>query len=137
MDQSLFSKLIFDFLQQDYPELLPVKPFDDGSFECVLKSPAGQFAMWIATCNAEITYGLESPDGMTGIHSHISCYEMEDLPDCLHRLRNWIESVKDNSTLIYLNDSKVWDWIGQDSLLKKELKKGKIYQKYYWKEDQI
>ena len=134
MEQSFFSNLMLDFLNQNYPGFLPVKYFDDGSFECELKSPGGQFAMWIATCNSEITYGLESPDGMTDIHSHISCYEMEDLPDCLSRLTKWIESVKSNSTVIYLNDSKVWDWIGQDSLSERELRKGKSYQKYYWKE---
>ena len=134
MEQKLFSKLIFDFLQQTYPGFLPVKYFEDGSFDCNVKSPTGHFSMWIATYNSEITYGFESPDGKTDIHSHISCYEIEDLSECLGSLRKWIDSFSDNLTLIYFNDSQVWDWIDHDTLLKNETKRQKTYKKYYWQD---
>jgi hypothetical protein len=134
MKQELFSKMIFDFLQQTYPEFLPVKYFEDGSFDCNVKNPMGQFSMWIATYNSEITYGFESPDGKTDIHSHISCYEIEDLPECLGFLRKWIDSVSNNLTLIYFNDYDEWDWIDRDTLLKNEIKERRTYKKLYWQD---
>jgi hypothetical protein len=132
MEQKLFSKLIFDFLQQSYPAFLPVKYFEDGSFDCNVKSPTGQFSMWIATYESEITYGFESPDGKTDIHSHIHCYEIKDLPESLASLRNWIHSVSNNLTLIYFTDSQVWDWIDHDTLIKMEAERRTTYKKYYW-----
>jgi hypothetical protein len=134
MEQKLFSKLIFDFLQQSYPEFLPVKYFEDGSFDCNVKSATGQFSMWIATYKSEITYGFENPDGKTDIHRHIHCYEIEDLPESLASLRNWIHSVNNNLTLIYFTDSQVWDWIDHDTLIKMEAERRTTYKKYYWRD---
>jgi hypothetical protein len=90
--------------------------------------------MWIATYNCEITYGFESPDGKADIHSHISCYEIEDLTESLASLRKWIDSVSGNLTLIYFNDSQEWDWIDHDTLVKKETKRRTTYKKYYWQD---
>ena len=132
MEQTLFSSLISQFLQKNYPEFLPVKYYEDGSFECELKSPNGNFGMWIATYNQEITYGLESPDGKTDIHSHISCYDLDDLPFCENLLKEWIESVKNDLTLIYLTDKEVWDWIDGKDLASKEIKGMKTYRQYKW-----
>ena len=135
MEQKLFSKFIYDFLQVSYPEFLAtVKYCEDGSFNCDARSPSGKFAMWIATYNEEISYGFESPDGKTDIHSHISCYVLEDLSESLETLSNWIKSVHENRTVIYFNDSQVWDWIDYSKLLQKENKKLMRYQKHFWKD---
>lgn len=90
--------------------------------------------MWIATYNCEITYGIEGPDGKTDIHSHFSCDEIDDLPGCLYYIREWIESVINNETFIYRKDSNEWDWTDQESLLKKEIKVGRVYPRHFWVE---
>ncbi len=137
MEQTLFSSLIFDFLQKEYPDFFPVKYLEDNSFDCSIQSPSGEFSMWIATYGCEITYGIEAPDGKTDIHSHFSCYEIDDIPDCLQSIRKWIQSVINNEIFIYCKDSNAWDWIDHETLKKKELKAGKVYPKHYWVENSL
>jgi hypothetical protein len=136
VEQKTFSKLIVEFLGKSFPEFIStIKYQDDGSFECDLKSPSGKFSIWIATYNSEITFGLEAPNGKTDIHTHVSCYEIDDIDDCLATLTKLINEVMSNKCIIYLKDNETYDWIEFDRLLQMEQKKGKRFQKYLWNEN--
>ncbi len=135
MDQNVFSKHIFDFLSRSFPEFISsVRYESDDSFDCKLKSPSGKFAMWIATYNSEITFGLESPTGETDIHTHVSCYETDDLTNCFSTLTTLIEEVRNNKVILYKNDSNVYDWIEHNRLIQKEHQCGIYFQKIFWNE---
>lgn len=112
MEQKLFSKLIFEFLNENYPEFIGTVKFQiDGSFDCDLKSKSGIFSIWIATYNSEITIGIEDPNGKTDTHSHISCYQLDDLETCCKELSSFIENIKaDRLVLVQDKDGK-YDWI--------------------------
>ncbi|MFN7044856.1 MAG: hypothetical protein ACK4M1_06640 [Flavobacterium sp.] len=70
MEQKLFSKLIIEFIERNYPEFIEtIKYQDDGSFDCDLKSDSGVFSIWIATYNSEITIGIQDPTGQNNIHT--------------------------------------------------------------------
>jgi hypothetical protein len=88
--------------------------------------------MWIATYNSEITFGLESPNGGTDIHTHVSCYEREDLEDCLSTLTRLIEEIRSNKVILYRDASNVYDWIDYAKLTQKENHNGVIFQKLLW-----
>ena len=133
MKQEIFSKHVFEFLEKSFPEFIPtIKYNEDGSFDCDLRSPSGRFSMWIATYNEEITFGIEDPDGKTNIHTHISCYETDDLENCFKKLTELINEIKENKVIVYVTDSNVYDWITYKSLMEREIRKGKIFQKYFW-----
>lgn len=136
MEQKSFSKLVKEFLEKSFPEFTSTLKYqEDESFDCFSKSPSGKFSMWIATYYGEITFGLEAPNGETDIHTHISCYEIEDLENCLATLTKLINEIKENKVILYLNSREVYDWIDYNDILKKESKKGKIYPKYFWNEN--
>lgn len=133
MNQKIFSDKVFQFLTKEFPEFThSVKYQNDDSFDCELKSPSGQFAMWIATYNREITFGLESPTGETDIHTHVSCYEEEDIDDCLSTLTKLIEEIKSNKVILYKNESNIYDWIDVNRLTQKEIKKQVTFEKILW-----
>ena len=118
-------------------EFLPSVTYqNDDSFDCTLKSPSGKFAMWIATYNSEITFGLESPTGETDIHTHVSCYEADDLDDCFSTLTQLIGEKRNNQVILYRNDSYVYDWINRDSLDQSENQKGVIFEKLFWNDNE-
>jgi hypothetical protein len=133
MDQKEFSEHIFQFLRKSFPEFVSSITYsNDNSFDCELKSPSGQFGMWIATYNSEITFGLESPTGETDIHTHITCDELDDLENCLSDLARMIEEVKTNKTIMYRNAANVYDWADHSQLMEKERKKGVNFVKLFW-----
>jgi hypothetical protein len=135
MDQKIFSQHILRFLSESFPEFISSLRYEkDDSFECKLRNPSGKFSMWIATYNSEITFGLESPTGEKDIHTHVSCYEPEDLEDCISTLKTFIDEVKDNKVILYKNHSNVYDWIECDRLLIKENHEGKRFEKIFWNE---
>lgn len=135
MKQELFSKLIVEFLERDFPEFIPsIKYHDDDSFECELRSPSDKFSVWLTTYSREITIGMEDPDGLTDIHTHISCNEPEDLEECLATLGEMINDIKNDRVVLYLTDKGVYDWIKSEDLKEKEIKKGKEIQKCFWNE---
>ena len=102
-----------------------IRRHDDDSFECSLKSPTGIFSIWIATYNCEITFGLEAPNGKTDIHTHISCYDIDDIDDCTATLTRYIHQITDNKAILYFDDYDVneYDWIEHERL--KERNKAK------------
>jgi hypothetical protein len=133
MNQKIFSDKVFQFLTKEFPQFThSVKYQNDDSFDCELKSPSGQFAMWIATYNTEITFGLESPTGETDIHTHVSCYEEEDIDECLSTLTKLIEEIKSNKVILYKNESNIYDWIDVKRLTQKEIKKQLAFEKILW-----
>lgn len=133
MDQRIFSQYVFDFLAKNFTEFLPtVKYNDDESFECDLKSVSGKFSMWLATYNSEITFGLETPDGKTDVHTHVSCFEIADLEDCFATLTGLIHEIRHHKRIVYKTEHETYDWIGYEKLLKEETKKKKAFEKFFW-----
>jgi len=133
MNQKIFSDKVFQFLIEKFPEFIPSVTYQkDESFDCKLKNPSGQFAMWVATYNNEITFGLESPTGETDIHTHVSCYEEDDIEDCLSALTEFIEEIKSNKVILYKNESNTYDWIDIDRLIQKEGKQRITFEKILW-----
>lgn len=129
MKQKLFSKLIFEFLNENYPEFIKTIKFqDEGSFDCDLKSESGIFSIWIATYNCEITIGIEDPNGKTDIHSHISCYELDDLETCCEELSSFIENMKADKLFLYQDKDGKYDLIEKNNF--ENLKGSK---KYSWR----
>ena len=110
IEQIRFSKIIKQYLEENFPEFLPSLNYkDDGSFDCDLRNQADTFSIWLATYNSEITIGLEDPDGKTDIHTHISCYDEEDLPETLTRISNMINEIREDKLVLYKGKSG-YDW---------------------------
>lgn len=133
MNQKFFSEKVLQFLETKFPEFIDsVKHHNDASFDCEKENPTEQFAMWIATYNVEITFGLKSPEGETDIHTHVSCYDEEDIDDCLFTLTKLINEIKTNKVILYKNESNKFDWIQLDTLTKKENKRKMTFEKLLW-----
>jgi hypothetical protein len=133
MNQKIFSDKVFQFLAEGFPAFTHSVTYqNDDSFDCELRNPSGQFAMWIATYNSEITFGLKSPTGDTDIHTHVSCYEEEDMEDCLSSLKTLIDEIKTNKVILYKNESNTFDWIDLNTLAQKEIKKRVSFEKILW-----
>ena len=133
MNQKIFSDKVFQFLTEEFPEFTHLVTYqNDDSFDCELISQSGQFSMWIATYNSEITFGLKSPTGETDIHTHVSCYEEEDVEDCLSTLTKLIDEIKTNKVILYKNESNTFDWIDINRLTEKEIKKQVTFEKILW-----
>lgn len=129
MEQKEFSKLIFKFLEENYPEFTKtIKYQNDESFDCDLRSESGIFAIWIATYGSEITIGIEDPNGATNIHTHISCYEIEDFESCAEQISEYIENIKADKLILYKDKDGEYDWI--DSM---EFEKIDDCEKFSWK----
>lgn len=132
MEQKEFSKLILKFLEENYPEFTnTLKYLNDGSFDCDLKSESGIFSIWIATYGSEITIGIEDPNGKTDIHTHISCYELENLENCLFELSSIIEEIKADKLILYQTNDGSYNWI-------KTVEINNLYQltkKFSWKKN--
>lgn len=112
MEQKEFSKWTIRFLEENYPEFTQTIKFqDDGSFDCELKSESGVFSIWIATYGCEITIGIEDPTGKTDIHSHISCYELDELEICGKKLSTIIENIKGDKLVVYQDENGEYNWI--------------------------
>ncbi len=135
MEQKIFSNYVFEFLDKNFPEFLPtVKYYDDGSFECDLKSVSGKFSMWIASYNSEITFGLKTPDGKTDVHTHVSCFELADLDDSFATLSRLIHEIKNHKVVVYQTERGAYDWIEYKKILEKENKKKTTFKKFFWAE---
>jgi hypothetical protein len=133
MNQKVFSDKILQFLTKEFPEFVQTLTYqNDDSFDCELRNPSGQFSMWMATYNKEITFGLKTPTGDTDIHTHVSCYEEEDIDDCLSTLKNLIEEIKSNKVILYKNESDIYDWIDVNRLTQKENKARTTFEKILW-----
>ena len=112
MEQNLFSNLIKDFLEANFPEFLPsINYHNDGSFDCSLISNSKIFSIWIATYNSEVTIGIEDPNGKSDIHTHISCYELKDFESCISELSLYINNIKNDKLILYRNENGKYDWV--------------------------
>jgi hypothetical protein len=70
-----FSKLAEEYIRRRYSTNVGNTSYkDDGSFDCVISSTKGLVSIWIATYDAEITVGLESADGNSDWHTHMSLW---------------------------------------------------------------
>lgn len=112
MEQNLFSNLIKEFLEANFPEFVPTISYqNDDSFDCSLKSNSKKFSIWIATYNSEITIGIEDPNGKSDIHTHISCYELEDFQSCILELSQYINDIKNDRLIFYRDENGKYDWV--------------------------
>jgi hypothetical protein len=111
IEQIQFSALIKSFLTEYFPQFLKEVNFkEDGSFDCELRSPSDIFSIWIATYNSEITIGLTDPGGDTDIHTHISCYEEDDVEEATDRLKEMIQDIKDERIVLYKSSLRGYHW---------------------------
>lgn len=111
MNQTRFSALSESFLNENYPEFIPTLKYqEDGSFNCELRSLSNEFSIWLATCNSKITIGLIDPDGNTEIHTHISCYDEEDVNDTLSDLATKINEIIQDKLILYYSERAGYDW---------------------------
>jgi hypothetical protein len=111
IEQTEFSQMVELFLREKFPEFLStIKYHEDHSFDCSLKSPTGQFSMWIATHNSEITLGLEDPDKTSACHTHISCYEREDVAETFQQLEKLVNDVFTNRRVFYHSNLNGFSW---------------------------
>ncbi|PKG43624.1 hypothetical protein [Psychroflexus sp. MES1-P1E] len=109
--QDHFSELIKELLMERLPVFCPTIEYkDDGSFDCDLRNPSNEFSIWIATYNSEITLGIEAPDGSTDIHTHISCYEEEDLEDAFNDMIHMINEIRVGKTILYQTENSTYQW---------------------------
>ena len=138
MNQKIFSDKILQFLTKEFPEFVQTVTYqNDDSFDCELANPSGQFAMCIATYEKEITLGLKSPSGETDIHTHVSCYEEEDVDDCLSTLTSLINEIKSNKVILYKNESNKYDWIDVNRMAEKENKRLTTFEKILWDDRKV
>ncbi|GGZ94604.1 hypothetical protein [Algibacter mikhailovii] len=133
MNQKRFSELIKSFLVQKFPEFTKTINYkDDNSFDCDLRSPTNEFSIWIATYNSEITIGLEDPSGKTDIHTHISCYEEEDINNALTDLATEINNITKGKTLLYHSDRIGYQWTNDINLILKRKNTFENIRVYNW-----
>jgi hypothetical protein len=93
MDQATFSKHIYEYLLKNYPSFLEnIKYHDNDSFDCTLTNPTGQFSIWIATYDKEITIGMDDPDNTSGTHTHLSFYG-EEIDEQTKALKEYLEDI--------------------------------------------
>lgn len=112
MEQNLFSTLIKEFLEANFPKFFPTINFkNDGSFDCSLKSNSKKFSIWISTYNSEITIGIEVPNENSNIHTHISCYEIEDFQSCVLELSQCINNITNDKLILYRDENGKYDWV--------------------------
>ena len=73
MNQIEFSNIVKEYISKKHPAFLNnISYKEEHSFDCSLKNAKEEFSRWIATYNSEITLGLESSDGNSDCHTHMS-----------------------------------------------------------------
>ncbi len=133
INQSHFSELIKSFLVENYPEFTAtITQKEDESFDCDLRNPTNEFSIWIATYNSEITIGIEDPNGKTDIHTHISCYEEQDIDDALIELTKTINEIKNGKLILYHSDIKGYHWTNDINLIIEKKKTSEKIRQYTW-----
>jgi hypothetical protein len=91
MEQDVFSNIVRDYISKEYPAFLETISYQaDGSFDCTIKNAKGEFSVWIATYNSEITLGLQAADGNSDCHTHMSFYR-EEPAEQLEAMKNYLE----------------------------------------------
>jgi hypothetical protein len=111
MNQELFSKQIQNFLQLNFPEfLVNLKHDNNGSFTSHLKNQSGIVSIWLTTENTEITIGLEKVGETSEIHTHISCYEPQDIEECCASIKDYISQIKSDRLVLYKKANGNYDW---------------------------
>ncbi|SDX59259.1 hypothetical protein [Aequorivita viscosa] len=133
INQARFSEIIKSFLIENYPEFTAtITENDDKSFDCDLRNPTNEFSIWIATYNSEITIGIEDPNGKTDIHTHISCYEEEDIDDALIELTKTIKEIKNGKLILYHSDIKGYQWTNDIKLVIEKKKASEKIRQFTW-----
>lgn len=106
---------------------------EDGSFDCELRSLSNEFSIWVATYNSEITIGLVDPDGNSDIHTHISCYDEEDINDTLSDLAAKINEIIQDKLILYHSERTGYDWTYDINLVQKKRNHSEDIRAYSWK----
>ena len=122
MNQVLFSNIISDYICKQYPAFLDnIFYREDGSFDSSIKNAKGEFSVWIATYNSEITLGYEAPDGNSDCHTHMSFYG-EEPEEQLEAMKDYLEKVFSNKLLFIHSSLSGYTWTDniEDFLKKKK-----------------
>ena len=134
MNQIELSETVKIFLLEKYPEFSKTLKYNqDGSFDCDLRSPSNEFSIWLGTFNAEISIGLEDPDGKTEIHTHISCDTEEDIPTALEDLSKMIDDITNGKTILYYSNQDGYDWTSDINEILNQKKTLEAVRVYSWK----
>jgi len=137
INQVRFSELIKSFLTKNHPEFTAtITDKNDNSFDCDLRNPTNEFAIWIATYNSEITIGIEDPNGKTDIHTHISCYEEEDIDEALNELDSTVKKIQNGVLILYHSDLKGYQWTNDINSIFERKKPTEKIKVYYWNTNQ-
>lgn len=122
MEQLVFSNIVKDYIAKEYPTLLEdISYKEDGSFDCTLKNSKGDFSVWIATYDSEITLGLQAPDGNSDCHTHMSFYG-EEPEEQLEGMKNYLERIFSNKLHFMQSSLSGYTWTDnvEDTLKKKK-----------------
>lgn len=132
ISQEHFSKLIEALFKERLPEFYPsIKYKVDDSFYCELRNPSNEISIWITTENSEITIGVKVPNGNSDIHTHISCYEEDDIEDSFNYMVDMINGIRTGKIIIYQIENSFYKWTKSiDAVIKKE--KGKEIKLLSW-----
>jgi hypothetical protein len=135
MNQITFSNIVRDYLAKEYPTFLKnITYHDDGSFDCTLQNSNGEFSVWIATENSEITLGLQAPDGTSNCHTHMRFYDEESYEQ-LETMKNYFEKIFSNKLLFMHSSLSGYTWTENVEQELKKKKKNESIQFFKWKED--
>ena len=123
LEQRYFSDLVKGYLETTSNQFLPTINFSpDGSFHCSALSPTGQFSIWIATYNCEITVGLESNDGNSDCHTHFTPYDLDDVKQVFQNLTDILDDISNGQLLFYHSNLKGFSWTSNivETMMKKK-----------------
>ena len=104
MNQETFSNIVYQYLIQQHPLLLENLDFKpDKSFECSLMSPTGEFSIWVATFDCEITIGMDDPEHTSGAHTHMNFYG-DEVDEQTEALTEYLQDIFKNK-LVFIHSS--------------------------------
>ena len=91
------------------------------------------FPFGLRPINSEITIGLVDPDGNTDIHTHISCYDEEDINHTQSDLAAKIEEIIQDKLILYHSERTGYDWTYDINLVQNKRNHSEDIRAYSWK----
>ena len=134
MNQDVFSNIIREYITKEYPAFLETISYqEDGSFDCTIRNAKGEFSVWIATYNCEITLGIQAPDGNSDCHTHMNFYG-EEPGEQLEAMKDYLEKIFSNKLFFMQSSLSGYSWTDnvEDTLKKK--KRTESFKFFRWNE---
>ncbi|GHA61231.1 hypothetical protein [Pontibacter akesuensis] len=134
MEQDAFSNIVRAYISKVHPIFLESISYQaDGSFDCTLKNAKGEFSVWIATYNSEVTLGLQAADGNSDCHTHMSFYG-EKPTEQLEAMKNHLEKIFSNKLLFMQSSLSGYSWTDNIEHALKKMKKNESIKFFKWDE---